>query len=1116
MRKFARKKHFSKWLSGCASSAVMAWALLTTAGSAAYAAPDACTQTGETVVCEGNQSDGIRYTSGVTDLTVQNIVADIEPENDVGIYLFNNDKGISLNVDTGAYAVRTAGTDNDGIYARSHTGPVSVLFSGNIVTTGDNSEGIVVLSPNGNMVIDSAGKIETGGGGADGILAISDTIGNSTITHSGTIFTDGQGANGINNFVRSGTLTISNTGEIMTAGSEAKGIYGEVVTGNVFIENSGVVSTSGLGGYGIQSSSQLGNINFIHTGSITTTGDYAHGGIFGLSNGDADFDIQGDITVSGSEASALYVADYNGALNLDISGTLSTAGQGGHAVRIETIGSSLDLLTGFESSITTTGQYSDAIKLDFSNYDPSTPAEIELNGFIQTTGENAEGLNAQVFNASAHSVLGGDINTQGLHAYGAVVQVYSGNAAFELNGTATIVTRGAESVGLYQQNFGEYTNSVMLGSSAAITTSGTEAHGIVLSSESEVNVANAGAVRVYGTNASALYILDANNTVINNSGALQGGYGDGWGFYSNSEGSTDFTNSGLIASSSANAMRFGDGDDTVSSTGTISGNVDMGGGINIFVNEETGLLDFGSTFRMYSDTVVGGEYVRMVATATEGSGVSSFTNAGTAYVYFNGVVGETEFYGDYVQTANGQLVFDVDVGGQQIDHMRVYGNAALDGSIYLNFFNVPTSTSDLPSAPGEPIALLSADSLTSSEGLGLDPGELTINDTVAYTFDLWADDTTLWLDILEAIYSFEDMLDGFETDYQKRFAAYLDRQQDAGADNLSPLFDALRMMPDSTALQASFDEFSPFSVLAQQRFMTETVRSELARVPDCVTTKVGGLCLSGGVSFGEYEGDIESFGREYATDSTNLHLVVGLKLSENWDLGARVTLGDDDYDLPGDAKGDQKRLSATVGLKGDMSAGLAMAVTASAGGSDAEFSRASLLSSTSPLVSQQDTSFYGASVRVSKTFDANGFEITPDVGASWVCVNGGGYSEEGTSADALNVDAWDSCQRAIGPGLSFKTPQFGLGQFDTRFGARVGIEALENDDLTVAARLKQAPLTSDRFYTGFEGDGSTRTSAEVGVSGLSANGWQFSAGAEFTDTDLQSGWTLGFRIGKSL
>jgi hypothetical protein len=500
-------------------------------------------------------------------------------------------------------------------------------------------------------------------------------------------------------------------------------------------------------------------------------------------------------------------------------------------------------------------------------------------------------------------------------------------------------------------------------------------------------------------------------------------------------------------------------------------------------------------------------------------GSSLFTNAGTVYVAGNGTTGDTDFYGDFTQTADGILVFDADAANFTADYLNIFGTANLNGTILMQLHNVPANLSDAPEFPnGEyAFAILYADNLVTGEGLTFDPTELSIQNTVAYTFALRVDNSNLWVDVVQALSKFRDMQTGNETDYQRYFAGYLDTQQEADNNgNLSDLVDTLRNLPDTDALNAAFDQFAPYSVIAQQRFLVENARGELASMPTCKATTIGGLCVFGGVSFGEHEGDITAFGNEYSTDAKNLRLGLGLKLSENWDFGARVTLGDDDIDLPGDASGEEKRLSATFGLEGKLPAGMKLGAMALAGGSDGEFSRASLLSSTSPLVSQQETTFYGGAVRLSKTFSAQGFGITPDIGASWVCVESGGYAEAGTSSDAIKVDAWDSCQRAIGPGLGLASPGFSLGAFNTHMKARLGLEALEDDGLDVSARLKQAPVITDRYVTSFDGEGSTRTTGMIGLSGASETGWQFGVGAEFSDTDAHSAWTLGLKIGKAL
>lgn len=1108
-------------LKACVSSSVLAWVAMS--GMSAHAAPDPCTVDATSITCEGNQSAGIGYGTNVhTEFNVRNLTHDITPTGH-GIYFINTNTDINANIDLGEHRIVTS-NGNRGIWLRANQGNITLNHSGDIQTAGDYGVGIQLDSngnsgANPNMTVNTtAGHIQTSGGYAHGMYLYVRGTGLGSVNNAADITTTGNTSRGI--YINSGAGSSAvNSGTIVTSGAESQGIYLYALTGDTSLVNTGHLETSGQSSYAFHIVTQNGLANADHSGSILTHGNYAHGFIAASGRGDVYVNSSGTIETEGSESTGIYVGVNYGVSDINVSGDVTTSGAGSHGIRSEGYESLQNVVLGLNGTITTTGRAADGIYLNTYASNIIGTSFTRIDGNIQTTGDYAEGLASYFYDSPVDTTLNGDINTQGYHSYGAVVQSSSAPANFLIDGTGTIYTRGDESVGLFQETTGEYTNTVTLGSSAAITTNGTEAHGIQLRSDSEVNVNNAGAIRTHGYGATALYIETAGNSVINNSGALQGGSGAGWAFYSAADSNTDFTNSGLVFAPSLNAMRFGDGDDTVTNTGTISGNVDMGGGVNIFLNDVGGFMEFADSFHLGAYAIGGGgdEKVGDPLLAAMG-GSSLFTNAGTAYVSGNGTTGTTNFYGDFLQTSDGMLVFDADAENFTADYLRIFGAADLSGTILMQLHNVPTNLSDAPDFPnGEySFAILYADALTTGEGLTFDPTELSIQNTVAYTFALRSEDNYLWVDVLQALSRFDDMLDGSETGYQKQFAAYLDAQQEADDGDLTPLIDTLRNLPDTSALKNAFDQFAPNPVIAQQRFLVENARGELAKMPGCKATSVGALCVFGGLSFGEYEGDIAAFGSEYATDAKNLHLGLGLKLSENWDFGARVTLGDDDVDLPGEASGEDKRLSATFGLEGKMPAGMKLNGTLLAGGSDGEFSRASLLSSTSPLVSQQETTFYGGAVRLSKTFTAKGFGIMPDIGASWVCVESGGYAEAGTSADAIKVDAWDSCQRAIGPGLGLASPGFSLGAFNTHMQARIGVEALEDDGLEVSARLKQAPILTDRYVSSFEGEGSTRTTGIIGLTGASETGWQFGAGAEFSDTDAHSGWTLGVKLGKAL
>jgi hypothetical protein len=527
-----RRNPLHKLLKACVSSSVLAWVAMS--GLAAHAGPDPCTVGATTITCEGDQSAGIGYNTNVhTVLNIQNLTADITPASSEGVYFVNTATDITVNSDLGEHQIITS-NGNRGIWLRASQGNITLNHAGDIQTTGDYGVGIQ-LDTNGNSGANSdmtvnttAGHIQTSGGYAHGMYLYVRGTGHGSVNNAADITTTGNTSRGI--YIHSGAGgSAVNSGTIMTSGTNSEGAYLYSTRGDTSFLNTGHIETSGLGSRGFHIVTQNGTANADQLGTILTTGDYSHGFIAASGRGDVIANMSGDIETQGQEASAIYLNSNYGTSDINVSGTVNTTGVGSFGVRSEAYEGLQSVHLTSTGSITTTGRYSDAIYLNTSAASIIGPSNVLIDGFIQTSGENAEGLNGQFYQSPVSTIVNGDINTQGLHAYGVVIQSWNGAADFTLDGTGTIVTRGNESVGVYHQTTGENTNTVTLGSSAAITTSGVEAHGIQLRGDSEVNVTNAGAIRTHGIGSNALYIETAGNSVINNSGALAGWFRLGLG-----------------------------------------------------------------------------------------------------------------------------------------------------------------------------------------------------------------------------------------------------------------------------------------------------------------------------------------------------------------------------------------------------------------------------------------------------------------------------------------------------------------------------------------------------------------------------------------------------------
>ena len=106
------------------------------------------------------------------------------------------------------------------------------------------------------------------------------------------------------------------------------------------------------------------------------------------------------------------------------------------------------------------------------------------------------------------------------------------------------------------------------------------------------------------------------------------------------------------------------GNDTVNNSGTVTGNVDLGGGVNAFNNLAGGTFNSGATVNL-------------------GAG-NTLTNSGTLAPGGTGTVQTTVLTGNFVQNAGGKFAVDVDLAGHAADRLNVSGTAQLAGTVVVD------------------------------------------------------------------------------------------------------------------------------------------------------------------------------------------------------------------------------------------------------------------------------------------------------------------------------------------------------------------------------------------------------------------------------------------------
>lgn len=348
----------------------------------------------------------------------------------------------------------------------------------------------------------------------------------------------------------------------------------------------------------------------------------------------------GDVTLN-SNLGALEIVTTGGGIGI----FAATTG----AVRVTSVG-----------NITTSGDFGDGILAGSNN---ANPVSISSTGNITTTGDNAYGIGAGAINGAIAITSVGNITTFGAGARG--ISAGSIDAAITISSTGNITTTGASASGISATNV---SGAIRISSSGNITGTGAGSNGIFASS----------------------IISDLSVTIT--SGSVTGGSGSGVGVRFSSGSENLLTNYGTISALSGLAVSGDIGDETVNNYGTITGNVNLGGGANAFNNMANGLFAPGSTVIL-------------------GAG-NMLTNAGTISPGGSGTVLTTILTGNIVQTATGKYATDVDLAGGTHDLISVTGSANLAGTVVVE-------VDSLKSGPQGPFPILTASGVVTNSGLGL-------------------------------------------------------------------------------------------------------------------------------------------------------------------------------------------------------------------------------------------------------------------------------------------------------------------------------------------------------------------------------------------------------------
>ena len=398
------------------------------------------------------------------------------------------------------------------------------------------------------------------------------------------------GVNGVNN---SGALvTTSHSGTILTTGTNAPGVLMQSIGGGGGRSNVNIIAPSGslLGTVSLQlggtngTNETGGAVHRAQTGQVVTTGNLSPAvqlQSIGGGGGSSSLALTGDGSLAGVTAATLGAAGGTlldgGAVSGIFSGGIATLGNNAVGLLAQSIGAG-------GGDVRTSGGAAVEAYLGASAGASGTGGSVNLanDGAIQTEGSRSHGVLLQSIGGGGGAVLTATpvqnivLSSQNTGDGGTVT----------FNQTGSIVALGTDSVGLIAQSLGGgggWVDGAFAGTAGGAGRGGA----INLSISGDIFAAESGSTALL---AQSLGRDGAGNITTFVTGGVRGGSGSGMGVMFDGGLNNRLVTSGSLSAVSGLAINATFGNDTVSNTGLVVGNVDLGSGSNAFNNET------GSTF----------------------------------------------------------------------------------------------------------------------------------------------------------------------------------------------------------------------------------------------------------------------------------------------------------------------------------------------------------------------------------------------------------------------------------------------------------------------------------------------------------------------------------------
>ncbi|WP_226573841.1 autotransporter outer membrane beta-barrel domain-containing protein [Acuticoccus sediminis] len=938
------------------------------------------------------------------------------------------------------------GTGGDG-------GAVSMTLANAITTQGDWADGIVAQSIGG-------------GGGAGG----TSTVSGSKATADIGISIGGFG--GVAGHGGAVTVDLDDGSSITTEGYAAQGILMQSIGGGGGQGADGSDSAygkigvgGGIGGSG-GASGGGGAVTLAGDGTttVTTHGDDAYGILAQSIGGGGGIGGAGNTTASTKPTShSLDVAvggydgagDEGGTVNLSLDTTLMTHGDRAFGIVAQSIGGG----GGVGGAASSDSLASVALGGDGSNGGNGGNVTLDVSGSVTTHGAGAHGIIAQSIgggggiagdaSGGVNGVRGldgqtggngdsgavtvtfdGTLTTTGTRAHGIIAQAIAG-------GGGIIGDASGVSFGSAFNEYGEFTDPVIVTQSGTLVTSGEGSMGIFAQSQAAdnpdtvtVNV-NGAVTGGTGSDGAGVFVSDGSQNALNiaANASIAAGDDDAYsivydGGYSATDGATlDIYNSGTITgdislvatdSNSAGTLHNQNGG-TYTPDGATAADIANAGTVDLTAGSANGMT------------------AKLLAPGTSGGG------------------GVFTLTGDYVQTRTGHLRVEADFLGGTASRLEVGGDASLGGTVDVR------ATSLLK---GVEIPVLTADGTLS--------GDMGATDTRAVVFD-----TKEVGNAARIVVSDTRFADAFGTlsGNERSVGGHLDAIFDSRSRRYAVVLAQLAALAETDdtglAYARAMASLAPGASQAMAAAQSGLARARLDGAMRCPTPfgatsgLVGESCVwaDGGGSWSEQDG-IAGY------DGTTWGLGGGAQTAfgEAWIAGGTAGFENGSYDS---ADG----LSRADGTTGYLAAALgrrfgAFTLTGAVSGSWGAFDtkrRIGVPGFAGTAKGQTDVATLGGRVRAAYRL-ANAFGyVQPMVDLDLLYTHTSGYDETGAGIYNLDVAAQDQLAFIATPAVEIgASAAVGAGWAVGGF-AIAGVSLSTEDEWETEARLQAAPVGAGAF-----------------------------------------------------